>query len=128
MPLEPSMFSAAHDAFCKYAGVEPVAEDVGTQQAEAPEPKRPPHPVLTAAKRLGGYGLGTGAGMLAGKGMHMGADALHKKYRGGPITTHGLGAAVPLLGGAAALAFQVAQNDTFKTMKSDGEKRRRNGR
>lgn len=128
MSLSTTSIQYMHGALIKMAksDTESIVEDVGLQQMEAPEPK-PTHPMLTAAKRLGAYGVGTGAGILAGKGAQMGADALSRRFGSGKPLGHGspaLRAAVPLLGGAAALTFQLAQNDAFSKMRSDSEKRR----
>ena len=107
-------------AFCKLAENESVVEDAAGQQQEQPEPK-PPHPALTAAKRLGAYGLGTGVGYSA---MALG-DAASKKFRGRSLGVSPTArVAVPLLTGAAGLGFQVAQGDAFKKIREDSEKRK----
>jgi hypothetical protein len=124
MPLNSTSMQSMRRVLCKYAAGEAVVEDALGQQVEAPQPAKPPHPALTAAKRLGAYGLGTGAGMLGGMLAHKGADALHQKFKGGPIPVRGLNHMVPLLGGAAGLAFQIAQNDAFKTIREDSAARR----
>ncbi len=119
MSLSTTSIQAMHSTLLKMAKSESVVEDVGTQQMEAPETK-PPHPLLTAAKRLGAYGAGTGVGY---SGM-AGAEALSKKFRGKSLgTSPMLRHALPVLTGAGALAFQHAQNSAFSRMRGDAKKR-----
>mgnify|MGYP000439284301 CR=1 FL=1 len=116
--------ASMHRTLCKLAKEESVVEDAVGQQAESPEPK-PPHPALTAAKRLGAYGAGTGAGY----GLMSLAEGASKKFRGkslgvSPTARH----VVPLLTGAAGMGYQAAQSSAFKKIREDAAKRRAHDR
>ena len=76
----------------------------------------PPHPAWTAAKSVGGLGVG----MLAGYGGMKAVDAILQKTRGqGLPQGSNLMWAVPLLTGAGGLAYTHLQNRTLEKMRQD---------
>jgi len=112
--------SAMHREFEKLAVTREAPTSVAEEssQVEQPQPvpeKKPPHPMLTAAKYLGAYGLGT---VLGYGGMHG-----VQKLRGKPFSP-ALSRGVPLLSGLATLAFTHSQNELFNRMKEDALKRK----
>lgn len=122
MSLRARHFSAMHQTLEKLAVTREaptsVAEESAQQEQPQPVPeKKPPHPMLTAAKYLGAYGLGTGAGYGSMHGI--------QHLRGKPFSST-LGHGIPVLTGLAGLAFTYAQNDLFNRMKEDAAKRRGN--
>lgn len=76
----------------------------------------PPHPAWTAAKSIGGMGVG----MLAGYGGMKAVDAILQKTRGqGLPQGSNLMWAVPLVTGAGGLAYSHLQNRTLEKMRQD---------
>lgn len=89
------------------------------KKAEAEEPK-PPHPALTAAKTVGGLGVG----MLAGYGGMKAIDAGLQKVRGRGLPKGNAAMwAVPLAAGAGGLAYSHLQQRTLDKMREDHLKR-----
>ena len=82
--------------------------------------RKPPHPALTAAKTVGGLGVG----MVAGYGGMKAVDAALKKVRGrGLPKGHAAMWAVPLVTGAGGLAYSHLQQRTLDKMRQDHLKR-----
>ncbi len=89
------------------------------KKAEAEESK-PPHPALTAAKTVGGLGVG----MLAGYGGMKAVDAGLQKVRGRGLPKGSPAMwAVPLAAGAGGLAYSHLQQRTLDKMREDHLKR-----
>ncbi len=86
------------------------------------EPKelKPPHPALTAAKMVGGLGVGTAVGYGGMEAL----DAVLKKTRGrGLPKGHAARWAVPLVAGAGGMAYSHLQQRTLEKMRQDHLKR-----
>jgi hypothetical protein len=85
------------------------------------EAPKPPHPALTAAKTVGGMGVG----ILAGYGGMKAIDAGLKHVRGGRGLPKGspLMYAVPIATGAGGLAYAHLQQRTLDKMREDHLKR-----
>lgn len=99
-----------------------IAELLKLAEEEQP---LPPHPLLTAAKHVGGFGLGT----LAGIGAVHGANYTSNKILGTPlITSTGARAAIPVLAGVGALATQVWQGGLMERLRQDSAERLRRRR
>ena len=103
---------------------------LGEQPVPVEKPERKPtHPLLTAGMRLGGYG----AGVLAGYGGLKGIRHLVERRTGrpmisNPVVSEAVNLGIPLLSGALSpLAFQIAQDNAFRRMRSDMARRRKSG-
>jgi hypothetical protein len=93
-----------------------------TKEAEAGEAGeyQPPHPALTAAKSIGGLGVG----MLAGYGGMKATDAILQKTRGKGLPRGSKAMwAVPIVTGAGGLAYTHMQQKTLEKMRQDHLKR-----
>lgn len=110
---------AMREELVKLAKPESVTEDALGQQEEQPMPT---HPLVTAAKNLGAYGVGTGVGY----GGSMAADALLKKYTGQGVNRVAMHA-LPVATGLAGIGFRYAQDSTFNKMRQDAAERRARG-
>ena len=96
---------------------------------EPPVEEKPTHPLITAGKRLGAYGLGVGAGF----GGYQAIKKLVEGRTGRPLFTHpiaaeAVGLGIPLLTGLAPLSFQIAQDSAFKRIQADRARRAKYGR
>lgn len=99
-------------------GGEAIGKKLDERMAKsaAAEEYKPPHPALTAAKSLGGMGVG----MLAGYGGMQAADAILKKTRGQGLPRGSKAMwAVPIMTGAGGLAYSHMQQKTLEKMRKD---------
>lgn len=93
-----------------------ASEDTAFEGTEESGLKKPPHPALTAAKTVGGLGVG----MLAGYGGMKAVDEILKHTRGrGLPRGSALMWAVPLVTGAGGLAYNHLQQQTLEKMRRD---------
>ncbi len=86
---------------------------MNVKQAEAEE--KAPHPGVTLAKSLGGFGLGMAGGYAGMKGL----DALMRAGGGKGLPKHVALKALPVVTGLGGLAYQQMQNRTLDKMRED---------
>lgn len=95
-------------------------------QEELPEPKdvKPQRPWVTAAKDIGAFGAGVGAGY----GALSAANALSKKRTGRPLVSGRFaGHAIPVTMGVGGLLFSHWQNTLLDRMREQAAARRASG-
>lgn len=81
-------------------------------EAPAPELHGIKSPALHAAKAVGAGLLGTGVGMAAGYGAHMGLERLFSKS----VTPSRMHALAPVLGGLAGLSYHMFKDRESKEL------------
>lgn len=85
----------------------------------AAKEEKPPHPGVTLAKSLAGFGTGTALGYLGMKGV----DRLLRAGGGQGLPQHTALKALPIVTGLGGLAYTQMQNKTLKKMRENHLKR-----
>lgn len=103
----------------KYASIRSMSLELQKLGEDDALEKKPEHPLMTAAKGLGAYGLGTGVGY----GGLMLAEKLKPQLRDKRLMSGPAKHIIPAATGLGALAFQFGQDSVFKRMRRNQEER-----
>lgn len=75
------------------------------------------HPAMTAAKGVGGFALGAGAGYVGAHGLNKAVEALRGPGKGIPPKVIRYGA--PIAGATAAMGYNLLQHQMMERMKKN---------